>query len=86
MSRGSVVGIATGYELGRRGVGVRVPVGRDFSPLHVVQTGSRAQPAPGALSLGVKRPEDEADHSPPTSAEVKNTWIYTTTPPHVFMA
>jgi hypothetical protein len=26
---------------------------------------------PGALSLGVKRPEREADHSPATSAEVK---------------
>jgi hypothetical protein len=25
---------------------------------------------PGALSLGVKRPECEADHSPPCSAEV----------------
>jgi hypothetical protein len=26
---------------------------------------------PGALSLGVKLPEREADHSPPSSAEVK---------------
>jgi len=26
---------------------------------------------PGALSLGVKRPGHEADHSPPSSAEVK---------------
>jgi hypothetical protein len=26
---------------------------------------------PGALSLGVKRPEREGDHSPPSSAEVK---------------
>jgi hypothetical protein len=26
---------------------------------------------PGALSLGVKRPGREADHSPPPSAEVK---------------
>jgi hypothetical protein len=34
-----------------------------------------------ALSLGVKRPEHEVDHSPPTSAEVKKTWIYTFTPP-----
>jgi hypothetical protein len=25
----------------------------------------------GALSLGVKRPENEANHSPPSSAEVK---------------
>jgi hypothetical protein len=26
---------------------------------------------PGTLSLGVKRPAREADHSPPSSAEVK---------------
>jgi hypothetical protein len=35
----------------------------------------------GALSLGVKRPGYEADHSPPSSAEVKNAWSYTSTPP-----
>jgi hypothetical protein len=35
------------------------------------------QLAKGALSPGVKRPDREADHSPPTSAEVKNTWIHT---------
>jgi hypothetical protein len=36
---------------------------------------------PGALSPGLKRPWRVADHSPPTSAEVKKTWIYTSTPP-----
>jgi hypothetical protein len=36
---------------------------------------------PGALSLGVKRPEREADHSPPSSAKVRNAWSYTSTPP-----
>jgi hypothetical protein len=35
--------------------------------------------------LEVKRPGREADHSPPFSAEVKNTWIYTSTPSYVFM-
>jgi hypothetical protein len=35
----------------------------------------------GALFLGVKRPGREADHSPPSSAEVKNGWSYTSTPP-----
>jgi hypothetical protein len=30
----------------------------------------------GVLSLGVKRPGREADHSPPSSAEVKNAWSY----------
>jgi hypothetical protein len=32
------------------------------------------QGVPGALSLGVKRPVGEADHSPPSSAEVKE-WV-----------
>jgi hypothetical protein len=36
---------------------------------------------PGALSLGAKRPRREADHSPPSSAEVKNAWSYTPIPP-----
>jgi hypothetical protein len=41
---------------------------------------------PEALSLGVKRLGREADHSPPSSAEVKNAWNYTSTPQYVFMA
>jgi hypothetical protein len=36
---------------------------------------------PGALSLGVKRPGREVDHSPPSSAGSKNEWLYTSTPP-----
>jgi hypothetical protein len=40
----------------------------------------------GGSSPGVKRPVREADHSPPTSAEVKKMWIYTSTPPHFFIA
>jgi hypothetical protein len=35
-------------------------------------------------SLGVKRPGSEADHSPPSSAEVKKAWSYTSTPQYVF--
>jgi hypothetical protein len=31
--------------------------------------------------LGVKRPRREVKHSPPTSAEVKYEWNYTSTPP-----
>jgi hypothetical protein len=41
---------------------------------------------PGTVSPEVKRPGREADHSPPTSAEVKKMWIYTSTPPYAFMA
>jgi hypothetical protein len=40
----------------------------------------------GGSFSGAKRPGREADHSHPTSVEVKNTWIYTSTPPYVFMA
>jgi hypothetical protein len=45
----------------------------------LVQNGSGIHPASypmgtgGALSLGVKRPGREADHLPPSSAEVKNS-------------
>jgi hypothetical protein len=35
---------------------------------------------------GVDRPGCETDLSPPTSAEVKKTWIYTSIPPYTFMA
>jgi len=35
----------------------------------------------GALSLGVKRPGREAEHSPPSRTEVKNAWFYTSIPP-----
>jgi hypothetical protein len=37
------------------------------------------------LSLGVKRPVREADHSPASSAEVNNAWCYTSTPQYVLM-
>jgi hypothetical protein len=41
---------------------------------------------PGPLSLEVKRSGRESDHSPPSSAEVKNAWSYTSTSQYVFMA
>lgn len=31
----------------------------------------------GYLSLGLKRPGSEANHSPPYSTEIKNAWDYT---------
>jgi hypothetical protein len=40
----------------------------------------------GALFLRVKRPGREADHSPPSSAEVKNAWSCTPLPQYAFMA
>jgi hypothetical protein len=72
-SRDYSVGIALVYRLDDRDSRVRFPAGAEnFSLHHRVQT---TQPpiqwVPGAISLGVKRPGREADHSPPSSAEVK---------------
>jgi hypothetical protein len=74
------------------GVAVKSP-GRvkKFSLLHTVQTGSGVHPTSykigtGGSYLGVKRQGREADHSPPTSAEVKKMWNYTSPPLYVFMA
>jgi hypothetical protein len=65
--------------------------GNEFSLLHVVQTGSGVHSTSypmgtGDPSPGVKRPEREAEHSPPASSEVKKMWLYTSTPLYVFMA
>jgi hypothetical protein len=89
MSRDSSVGITTGYGMDDRGVGVRVPVGiRIFSfPRRPDQLwGSPNQWIPGTLSPGLKLSGRGADHSPPTDAEVKKMWLYTSTPPYAFMA
>jgi hypothetical protein len=86
----SAVGIATGYGLDDGGVEVQVLIGSKkciFSSSRPVLGPSKPpfQWVPGALSPGIKRLVREADHSPPASAEVKKTWIYTSTPPYVFM-
>jgi len=39
-----------------------------------------------AHSLTVKLPEREADHLPPSSAESKYAWSYTSIPQYAFMA
>jgi hypothetical protein len=76
----SSVGIALGYGLDDQGSRVWFLAGAgDFSLHCCVQNGSGAYPAPmewvpGDTSLGVKRPGREADHSPPSSAEVKE-WV-----------
>jgi hypothetical protein len=67
--------IATGHGLGGRGSfpGRRVSV----FILRNVQTDSGGHPGSypidrRAISCGIKRPGRETDHSPPSSAEVKN--------------
>jgi hypothetical protein len=88
---GSAVDIATIYELNYQRVGVRVPVApsKSFASAHRPDPGATQPPVQwvlGAPSSSVNRQAPEANHSPPTSAEVKKTWIYTSTPPYVLMA
>jgi hypothetical protein len=85
VSRDSAVGIATGYGLDGRGVGVRVPVGsRFFSTSSRPVLGPTQPPiqwVSGALSPGVKRPGREDDHALPISAKVeKNVDLYIHSP------
>jgi hypothetical protein len=90
-SRDSLVGIATGYGLDDQGgQEFESRYGKKFSLFHIVQTGSGVQPTSYKMGTGgsfteVKRQGREANHSPPTSAEVKKMWIYTSTSLYVFM-
>jgi hypothetical protein len=70
---GSSGSLTTGWT-----IGVRSPIGaEDFSSSPCVQTGSGAHPASypvgtgGPFPGGKARPGRDADHSPPSSAEVK---------------
>jgi hypothetical protein len=69
---------ATGWTIGflgfdsRRGLGIFL-----FTSASITALGPTQPPiqwVPGALSLGIKRPGRETDHSPPFSAEVKE-WV-----------
>jgi hypothetical protein len=75
--------LATDWKIGflgfdsRRGLGIfsfttvsRTALGPTHPPIQWI---------PGALPLGVKRPGREADHSPPSRAEIKNAWSYSST-------
>jgi hypothetical protein len=80
--RGSLVSsgsIVSDYWLDDRAIGVRSPAGaKDSSSNLCVQTGSGAHPASCTMSTGgpfpggKERPGRDADHSPPSSAEVVN--------------
>jgi hypothetical protein len=80
-----------GYGLDDQGSRVRFPAGAENFSLRRVRNGSGAHPVSYPMCTrcffpGVKRREREADHSPPSSNEVKNAWSHTSTPPYVFMA
>jgi hypothetical protein len=69
----------SGYGLDDRAIGVRSPAeAKYFSSSLCVQTGSGAHPASctmgtgGPFHGGKTRPGRDADHSPPSSAEVVN--------------
>jgi hypothetical protein len=80
-------GIATGYGLDDSGVVGSSPGRVKNFHFSISRPDLRITQPPmiwilGALSPGVKWLGHETDHSPPNSAKVKKTWIYTSTPPH----
>jgi hypothetical protein len=75
----SVQRLATGWTA--EGSDFESRQGRDFSLLHVVQTGSGMHLGSYPMYTGGRAAGAEADHSPLTSAEVKNT----STPLYAFM-
>jgi hypothetical protein len=63
-----------------------------FSLRHYVQTGPMPPPPPVSYpvgisdsSLGSKAAGGEANHSSPSSAEIKNVWSYISTPRYFFI-
>jgi hypothetical protein len=91
-SRGSSVSIVTRLRAGRAGFDSWQGQLRDvfnFAIASRPDLGPTQRPnewIQAALSLGIKRPGRQADHSPPSSAEIKNAWSYTSVPPYVLMA
>jgi RecA-family ATPase len=84
LSRDNSVGIATGYGLDSLG---SIP---DRGKIFLISTSSRPESTlhplrwvPKALSQEVNL--RETDRLSLSGAEVTNTWIYTSTPPYVFM-
>jgi hypothetical protein len=70
LCRDKSVRIGTGYQLDSRGTASRQTMRLTQPPIQLVT---------GTLSPGVKRPGSEANHSPPSSTEVKNGGA---APPH----
>jgi hypothetical protein len=81
----SSVGIVTWLRAGRSGFesqqGLKIFLFATSSRPALGPTQPPIQGVPGALSMGVRRLGREADHSSPSSAEVKNAWSCISTPP-----
>jgi hypothetical protein len=80
-SQNRVAGIASGCGLNDRGQSWSPTAVKNFlfstsSRLTLGPTQPPIQWIMKILSLGVKWPRHEADHSSPVSAKVKKTWIY----------
>jgi hypothetical protein len=81
----SSVTIVSKLRVGRPGFDSRQ--GQGFSSLrHRLQTTSDAHLISYTMGTASSSPGREADHSPPSSAEVTNAWSYTFTPQYAFMA
>jgi hypothetical protein len=91
-NRGIVVDIGACYRLDDRGTGVRVPVeSRILTSLGRPDRRTQLHKhwVPGNFFPGleeVKRLGCEADHSAPTSVEVKKMWGFISNPTYFFMA
>lgn len=64
--------------------------GEDFSLLHNIQISFEVHPASyptdtGGSSLRIQWLWHKDDHPIPSSSEIKNTYVYSSTPPYVFM-
>jgi hypothetical protein len=77
------------YELDDRRFDSREEQGFPFSTASRPALGHTSPPiqlVPRTFSPRVNQKERETDHSPPSSAEVKNAWSCTSTQPYVFIA
>jgi len=70
---------------------VRFPTGKVFSFFrHRIQTAAGTHPASYTMDTGnsfsLGKASGTFDPSPPSSADFRNAWSYTSTPPYVFVA
>jgi hypothetical protein len=71
---------SAGLRAGWSGVRVSAETAGSFPLHHRIRTGCGAHPASYPMGTS-ERPWREADHSLPSSVEVKNAWSYTSTSP-----